>query len=39
MEIIHPQLGNYIQNKVASYMENGGHARTAGKRRKYEVYT
>lgn len=39
MEIIHPQLGSYIQNKVASYIENGGHARTAGKRRKYEVYT
>lgn len=39
MEVIHPQLGSYIQNKVASYMENGGHARTSGKRRKYEVYT
>lgn len=39
MDIIQPKLGDYVTQKVASYMENGGHARTAGKGRTYEVFT
>ena len=39
MDIIYPNLSGYVTEKVAGYMENGGHVRNAGKGRKYEVFT
>lgn len=38
MDIIYPKLGDYVREKVESYMENGGHVRNTAKSRKYEVF-
>lgn len=38
IDIIYPKLGDYVREKVESYMENGGHVRNTTKSRKYEVF-
>ena len=38
MEIIQPNISDFVSHRVGNYMKNGGFTKTAGKGRKYEVF-
>lgn len=38
MEIIQPQIGDFVAYRVGNYMKNGGFTKNVGKGRKYEVF-
>ena len=38
MDIINPQIGDFVQSRVSEYMKNGGFARKEGKSRRYRVW-